>query len=150
MRKITYSGSQYLRYSAFTPDKSRPAIRPLRASHHALRSDVDFVKCQKGGVRLDQSAIDCNLPASPWLLVPAVISSASSMRARRVRPSLECRAAVPPEHGTEKMAERLTELSHLGWQLVVQASHTRDNTEERPWISLSAGSGCRRTVVMAH
>ena len=61
MRKITRSGSQYLRYSAFNPDTTEKAAW---ASNHALRSDVDFVSGQKGRVPLDQSVIHCNSPAS--------------------------------------------------------------------------------------
>ena len=69
----------------------------LRALHHDLRSDVDFVSCQKSRVRLGQSVIDCNSPAS---------TTASRSRcyfkcfihqpARRARPSFEYRTAVPP------------------------------------------------------
>jgi hypothetical protein len=55
MRKITHSGSQYLRYSAFNPDKTEKAatIERLRASHRALRDDVGLVSLPE---RLDQAS----------------------------------------------------------------------------------------------
>lgn len=80
-------------------------MKRLQASHHALRSDVDFVSGQKGRVRLDQSVIRCNWSLHrPWLLVPAVISSASSVSGSA---STAVARAGPPE------------LSYLGRQLIV-------------------------------
>lgn len=78
MRKITHSGSQYLRYSVFDPDKTerRPAIERLRASHRALRGDVDLVSLPE---RLDQASFIATRLHRPWLLVPAVVSSDSSV-----------------------------------------------------------------------
>ena len=92
----------------------------LRALHHDLRSDLDFVSCQKGRVRLDQSVIHCNSPASTMgcgsrCYFKCFIHERLGECGRRC----ECRTVVPPEHGTEKMAERLSKSSHLGWQLVV-------------------------------
>jgi hypothetical protein len=50
MREITHNGSQYLRCSAFNPDKA--AMK--RGLTHVFRSDADFVSGQKGRVRFDQ------------------------------------------------------------------------------------------------
>ena len=73
MRKITHSGSRYLRYSVFNPDKTerRPAIERLRASHRALRGDVDLVSLPE----FDQASFIATRLHRPWLLVPAVVSS---------------------------------------------------------------------------
>ena len=61
MRKITHSGSQYLRYSVFNPDKTerRPAIERLRASHRALRGDVDLVSLPENSIKRHSLQLAC-------------------------------------------------------------------------------------------